>query len=285
MSQHLSEGVVRRYCKSYFRSAKKSFPGSSGRYETGEIKNDINLIKEESDVVRVLVHTQPERIKALKAKKSHVAEIQLNGGTIEEKVDWALSRFEKEVTVKEVFSPQEVIDCIGVTKGHGFEGVTKRFGTRILPRKTNKGLRKVACIGAWHPSRVLWTVPRAGQMGFHRRTLANKRVYMMGNGREDCKTEFDLTGKGINPMGGFPHYGYVNSDFLMIKGGVMGPIRRVITLRKSLFKQKNPVNTEEIVIKFIDTSSKIGHGRFQTSEEKRAFFGAMKKKVTEISEK
>ena len=33
-------------------------------------------------------------------------------------------------------------------------------------------------------------------------------------------------------MGGFPHYGEVNNDFVMIKGCCMGTKKRVITLRK-----------------------------------------------------
>jgi len=68
-----------------------------------------------------------------------------------------------------------MIDVIGVTKGHGYEGVTTRWGTRRLPRKTHKGLRKVACIGAWHPSRVSTTVARAGQYGYYHRTEINKK--------------------------------------------------------------------------------------------------------------
>jgi len=35
-------------------------------------------------------------------------------------------------------------------------------------------------------------------------------------------------------MGGFPHYGEVKNDFLLLKGGVIGPKKRVLTLRKSL---------------------------------------------------
>ena len=38
-------------------------------------------------------------------------------------------------------------------------------------------------------------------------------------------------------MGGFPHYGVVKEDYVMIKGACPGVKRRVITLRKSLFKQ------------------------------------------------
>ena len=57
----------------------------------------------------------------------------------------------------------EMIDVIGVTKSHGF---TSRWHTKKLPRKTHKGLRKVACIGAWHSSRFQFTVLRAGLKGF-----------------------------------------------------------------------------------------------------------------------
>ena len=46
-----------------------------------------------------------------------------------------------------------------------------------------------------------------------------------------------MTEKAITPMGGFPHYGEVKEDFLMIKGACPGVKRRVITLRKSLFTQ------------------------------------------------
>lgn len=55
-------------------------------------------------------------------------------------------------------------------------GVTSRWHTKKLPRKTHRGLRKVACIGAWHPARVAFSVARAGQKGYHHRTEINKKV-------------------------------------------------------------------------------------------------------------
>lgn len=174
-----------------------------------------------------------------------------------------------------------MIDIIGVTKGHGFTGVTKRWGTRRLPRKTHKGLRKVACIGAWHPARVSFSVARAGQSGYHHRTEINKKIYMIGNGSnpKSGSTEYDLTEKTINPMGGFPRYGMVKEDFLMIKGATVGVKKRVLTLRKSLLPQTSRTALEKVKPKFIDTSSKFGHGRFQTSEEKRKFMGVTKSRV------
>ena len=121
--------------------------------------------------------------------------------------------------------------------------MTSRWHTRKLPRKTHKGLRKVACIGAWHPSRVQYTVARAGQKGYHHRTEINKKIYRIGRGihtrkgkvvKNNAATEYDLTEKTITPMGGFPHYGEVNNDFVMIKGCCMGPKKRCVTLRKVL---------------------------------------------------
>lgn len=50
--------------------------------------------------------------------------------------------------------------------------------------------------------------------------------------KNNASTEYDLTEKTITPMGGFPHYGEVNNDFVMIKGCCVGTKKRVITLRK-----------------------------------------------------
>jgi len=140
----------------------------------------------------------------------------------------------------------------------------------------------VACIGAWHPARVRWTVSRSGQQGYHHRTEINKKVYRIGKPAKDEKTgklewnaatTADLTEKNITPLGGFPHYGNVDDWFVMIKGCVVGPKKRVITIRKSLVPGTSRSALEEITLKFIDTSSKFGHGRFQTKKEKEKFLG------------
>merc|ERR1711918_305715 len=96
--------------------------------------------------------------------------------------------------------------------------------------------------------------------------------------QNNATTEFDLTVKGITPLGGFPHYGEVNEDYIMIKGACPGVKRRVVTLRKTLVDQSNRTAQEEITLKFIDTSSKFGHGRFQTADEKKKFMGPVKAK-------
>jgi len=276
---HLSEECKRRFYKNWYRSKKKAFTKYAKKNSENKsaMEKELARIKKYCSVVRVIAHTQIRKL-GLRQKKAHIMEIQVNGGTTEQKVDFGYSLFEKPVPVDAVFNKDEMIDVLGVTRGHGFEGVTTRWGTRRLPRKTHKGLRKVACIGAWHPARVSYAVPRAGQNGYHHRTEANKKIFRIGKGddKKNAATEFDLTEKRITPMGGFPQYGVVDEDFLMVKGCVVGPKKRVLTLRKSLMHHTSRSALENVVLKFIDTSSKNGHGRFQTSDEKAKFMGSMK---------
>merc|ERR1711972_1043180 len=288
-AQHLGEECKRRFYKNWSKSKKKAFSKAQLKWNDDlgkkEIEKDLSQIKKYCSVVRLIAHTQ-QKILRRRQKKAHIMEIQINGGSVAEKVDFARDLFEKKVPINDVFAKNEMIDMIGVTKGKGFKGVTSRWHTRKLPRKTHKGLRKVACIGAWHPSRVQFTVARAGQKGYHHRTELNKKIYRIGRGihtrkgkvvKNNAATEYDLTDKSITPMGGFPHYGEVNNDFVMIKGCCMGPKKRVITLRKALVTSAKRVALEKIELKFIDTSSKFGHGRFQTPDDKAAFMGPTKK--------
>jgi len=155
---------------------------------------DSYLLRYNSKISLLLLILQIRKMKGLKQKKAHVMEIQINGGSIAQKVDFAYSFFEKQVPIDAVFQKDEMIDVIGVTKGKGYEGVVTRWGVTRLPRKTHRGLRKVACIGAWHPARVSFTVARAGQNGYHHRTELNKKVYKLGKAGDESHsalTEFD----------------------------------------------------------------------------------------------
>jgi len=279
---HLNDECKRRFYKNWYKSKKKAFTKYAKKHsENKELtEKAVARIKKYATVIRVLAHTQIRKV-GLRSKKAHIMEIQVNGGTVDQKVDFAVGLFEKAVPIDAIFAENEMIDALGVTKGHGFEGVTTRWGTRRLPRKTHKGLRKVACIGAWHPARVSFAVARAGQHGYHHRTEMNKKVYRIGKaGTNSGSTEFDLTAKSISPMGGFPRYGMVSEDFVMIKGACPGVKKRAITLRKSLVPQTSRTALEKIQLKFIDTSSKTGHGKFQTADEKGKFLGPLKSKST-----
>merc|ERR1712098_124693 len=294
-AEHISEECKRRFYKNWYKAKKKAFSKACRKWqdEDGQkqFEKDFQQMKKYCKVIRIIAHTQMKLL-PLRSKKSHIMEIQVNGGSISDKVDYARSMFEKPINVDSVFAKDEVIDIIGVNKGKGEKGVTSRWHTKKLPRKTHKGLRKVACIGAWHPSRIQFTVPRAGQKGYHHRTEINKKIYRIGLGyhkkdgvlvKNNASTEYDTTDKDINPMGGFPHYGMVKQDFVMIKGCCIGPKKRVLTLRKSLLVHTKRAALEDIKLKFIDTSSKMGHGRFQTKADKSHFMGPLKKDKTEAA--
>ncbi|XP_063791001.1 ribosomal protein uL3-like isoform X2 [Pseudophryne corroboree] len=288
-AEHISDECRRRFYRNWYKSKKKAFTKYCKKWQDAEgkkhLEKDFATMKKYCKVIRVIVHTQMKLL-SLRQKKAHVMEIQLNGGTMAEKVDWAHEKLEKQIPVTTVFCKDEMIDVIGVTKGKGMKGVTSRWHTKKLPRKTHKGLRKVACIGAWHPARVAYTIARAGQKGYHHRTEINKKIYRIGRGihmqdgkivKNNAATQYDITDKSITPLGGFPHYGQVNNDFVMLKGCVVGSKKRVLTLRKSLLVHVSRRALESIELKFIDTTSKFGHGCFQTDQEKRAFMGPQKK--------
>jgi large subunit ribosomal protein L3e len=281
-AEHLSEEFKRRCYKNWYNSKKKAFTKYAQKYQKDggkDIDAELERIKKFCTVVRVIAHTQVKKLN-LRLKKAHIMEIQINGGDAAAKVDYAKALFEKEITVDSIFTKDEQIDVLGVTKGHGFEGVIARWGVSRLPRKTHRGLRKVACIGSWHPARVSTTVARAGQQGYFHRTELNKKVYRIGKkgDGESCQTETDLTKKSITPMGGFVHYGEVKEDWVMLKGAIVGVKKRPLVLRKSMMKHSSRKHLEKIDIKFIDTSSKLGHGRFQTADEKLKFLGPLASK-------
>jgi len=288
-AQNLGREVIRRFYKNWLDSKnKKAFSKYSQKWTKGDaekdsIARDLNRIKKYCQIVRVIAHTQVHLLN-LRQKKAHLTEIQVNGGSVAQKVDWAKSHLEQEVKVGSIFEDNENVDICGVTKGHGNTGVVKRWSVKKLPRKTHRGLRKVACIGSWHPASVKWACARAGQYGYFHRTQLNNKIYRVGSGavngtKNNAYCENDMTEKNITPLGGFPHYGNVNQDFLLIKGAVMGTRKRPITLRKNIFHKTDTTSTEKVELKFIDTSSKLGHGRFQTIEEKQKFFGPLKKDV------
>jgi len=194
--------------------------------------------------VRVIVATQP-RLSAVPKKTPDILEIPVSGGSVEDQLAYAKGILGKTVTIRDVFKPGESIDLIGVTKGKGFQGPVKRWGIRVLSRKSRKSKRAVASIGAWSPRRVLPQVPRAGQMGFHNRTEYNKRIMLMG---EDSER--------VNPKGGFISYGLVKGDYMLLKGSVMGPAKRLINLRKAARETMYPEEAPQVT--YLHTEWKRG---------------------------
>jgi len=195
-----------------------------------EIEKDLGRVVE----IRVIAATQPREASVSK-KAPDLMEIPVSGGSVEERFSYAKGLLGQTVTVKDVFESGEGIDVVGVTKGKGFQGPVKRWGIRILSRKSRKSKRAVASIGPWVPRGVMPQVPRAGQMGFHNRTEYNKRIMLMN---EDVDR--------VNPKSGFKNYGFVKGDYLLLKGSVMGSSKRLIKLRKTVRKISYPEEPPQI---------------------------------------
>ncbi len=203
---------------------KKVFPTSKD-YDTEAALDSLTANMNKIDHFRMLFYTQPWLAGGVPKKKPDIVEIKISMEDIQAQFEFASSLLEKgkEARVSEVLKEGQYVDTIAVTKGKGFQGPVKRWGIRILQHKSRKTKRGVGAIGAWHPARVMYTVPRAGQMGFHNRTDYNKRILKTGE-----------NGKEITPKGGFTKYGIVRGDYVILKGSVPGTRKRLVRLRYSL---------------------------------------------------
>jgi large subunit ribosomal protein L3 len=128
--------------------------------------------------------------------------------------------------IDQVFETGVSVDAAAITKGKGWEGPITRWGVKKKQHKSRKSVREVGSLGPISPASIMYTVPRAGQRGFHQRTEYNKRIMIMSNTE---KNEVK-----INPEGGFKHFGLVNGDFVIVKGSVPGTYRRLIKLRTQI---------------------------------------------------
>ncbi|CAE8648836.1 unnamed protein product [Polarella glacialis] len=136
---HLSEECKRRFYKSFHSSKQKAFTKYQKRWSEASkgsetpMAAEVERAKKYCQVIRAICHTQVGKV-SIGQKKAHIKEIQVNGGSTEKKVDFAMGLFEQEVKVADIFSQDEMIDIIGATKGHGFEGVVTRWGVTRLAR-------------------------------------------------------------------------------------------------------------------------------------------------------
>jgi large subunit ribosomal protein L3 len=189
------------------------------KFKTEEALKKIEEALDEISEIRLLAATNP-RLTGVPKKKPDIMEIKVDGGSIQEQFEYGKNLLGKNVSITDIFKEGGYVDVIAVTKGKGFQGPVKRWGIKILPRKSRKTKRGVAAIGPWKPPRVLYSVPRAGQMGYHQRTEYNKRILKIG-----------IDGKDVTPKGGFLKYGTVKGTYVIVDGSLPGPVKRLIRLR------------------------------------------------------
>jgi large subunit ribosomal protein L3 len=184
----------------------------------------------------------PERT-GLGKKKPEIFEAPIGGPDAKAKIEYARGILGKELAISDIISEGEYLDAIAVTTGKGWQGVVKRYGVALNTHKSTKARRHGGSIGAETQGKVMFTIPRAGQMGFHRRVDKAKRVLMVS---QDAKQ--------VLPPDGFIHYGKIQSPYILLEGSVPGPAKRAILLRKSVLSR----TARKPVIKEISKESKQG---------------------------
>lgn len=188
---------------------------------TAKIETIEKNISNFSDIV-LLAYTQPKSA-GIDKKRPEILEIGIGGETVEAKFKYAKEKLGAEIPVADVFKIGDFVDSIAITKGKGFQGSIYRWGLKLLSHKSQKLHRKAGNLGPWHPHKTRPTVPQMGQMGFHKRTEYNKRVLKIGT---------DI--KEIAKKGGWKNYGEINSSYIIVKGSVQGPTKRLIRIRNAL---------------------------------------------------
>merc|ERR1719369_169201 len=90
------------------KKKKKAFTKYAKKYEQDAncMQKEIDRAKKYCQVIRAICHTQISKIK-LRQKKAHIVEIQINGGSVTEKVDFCTGLFERTMRLSDVFKKDE----------------------------------------------------------------------------------------------------------------------------------------------------------------------------------
>lgn len=196
--------------------------------------------------VRVLAYTQPKMVSGVPKKVPDMMELRIGGSTISERVAYAKEILGTEVAMTDFAVEGTIIDVIAITKGKGFQGVTKRWGVKLLSHRNSKHRRGIGNLGPKRPGYVRGTVPGSGQMGYHQRTEFNKKIIKVGTDVEE-----------VNPNGGFLNYGEIKNTYILVHGSVPGPTKRLIRLRDATrLPKKADISASEVT--YISTESKQG---------------------------
>ena len=195
-----------------------------------ELKSKIKLPKthkkrlddvKDYDDVKIICYSQPKKTGIKKAPD--LSEIGLQGDK-EKKINFIKEHLNKEISVSDIFEKGQLVDLRGLTKGKGFSGPVKRFGIGLKSHKSEKGRRKPGSLGPWHPARVSFRAPQAGQLGMFTRIVYNNKIIDMG--------------KAENKFNGVKNFGDIKTDYMIVSGSVMGSAKRVLIATAPLRETK-----------------------------------------------
>lgn len=225
--------------KTWDKNIKRAIPIPKNlKHNVEELDQNASKIRD----VYILAATMPAGA-GFGRKKPDVIEIAVGGKDVAQKLNFAKGILGKTIKASDVLKQGEFVDTISVTKGKGWQGVIKRFGVKMQRRKATGRYRHVGTLGPFHPAKVMYTAKMAGQMGYHKRTISNIQVLDVGS-----------NGKNVTPKGGFIDFGVVNGDYVLLKGSVAGPKKRLIKMRVAMHKS----NISPMPIKSISTISQQG---------------------------
>ena len=180
-------------------------------------KHKIDEMKKEYDDIRIIVYSHVKKT-GLK-KTPDISELGLSG-SVDEKLAFVKENLGKEITVSSVFEKKQVVDAHGLTKGHGFSGPVKRFGITLKSHKSEKGRRRPGSLGPWHPARVTYMTPMAGQLGMFSRISYNQSIVDLG--------------KAEGKFSNIKNYGEIRGDYMILYGSVQGPAKRQLLVTSPL---------------------------------------------------
>ena len=231
------------WSKNLNKDLSRTFPLPS------EAKSDEKLAELEKDLsnasrIRLLVHTQP-RLASVSSKKPVVTELEIGGGSISDRLRYAKNSLGKEIRIRDIFKEGNAVDVIAVSKGKGYQGPVKKWNVKVLQKKSRKTVRGVGTLGPISPHSVMYTIPRAGQKGYHHRVEFNKRILKLGD-----------RGEEITAKGGINRYGVVKGDYLLLQGSVPGDIRRLIKLRQPIRTHQKTPEAAPQILSIYNTSKK-----------------------------
>jgi large subunit ribosomal protein L3 len=197
--------------------------------------------------IKAVTYTLPKSLTGVPKKTPDIMESGISARDLNTKFEYAKSILGTLVSVTDVFKTGILVDTAAITIGKGTQGPVKRWGIQLQKGKHSRqgSLRQVSTLGPFHPARVSWRVPQMGQTGYHQRTEFNKRILKIGS-----------DGAEITPDGGFMNYGLVRGDYVLIKGSVPGPSKRLIRLRDPIRAKKADLGEPNIL--HISRESKQG---------------------------
>ena len=238
-------GYGSKVAKELFFKVDKEFSKRAPVSKTlSDVKDLDNLDLANVTDVTVVVYTQPKQT-GIGKKTPEIFEMGL-GGSNDDKIAFLKEKISSEITAEDVLSAGSLVDVRAVTKGKGNQGPVKRFGIGLRAKKSEKVKRGPGSLGGWKAQgHVMYRIAYAGQTGYHQRTQYNNLILGI----------YDDVEK-VNPKGGFIDFGQVKAKYVLVKGSIPGPKKRLVSFTAPLRSAKPKAAP---TVEFISTESKQGN--------------------------